>query len=110
MPSGYSVPLGTNAHWTDAMNRVSSDVPSTISGVDMGRKTSRLVAPRPRNEWRTSASAMSTPMVVAMSVDERRDEQAGEHGLAQARPAQRVQPGVDGEALPGQVGAPGRDR
>ena len=28
---------------------VSSEAPSTISGVDIGRKTSMFVAPRPRN-------------------------------------------------------------
>ena len=40
---------GTKAYWFVAMNRVSSDDPSTISGVDIGRKISRFVAPRPRN-------------------------------------------------------------
>ena len=30
-------------------NSVSSDAPSTISGVDIGRKISMFVAPRPRN-------------------------------------------------------------
>ena len=69
MPSGYNRPLGTKLHWVVVMNSVSSDVPSTISGVDIGRNTSRFVAARPRNEWRTRARAMSTPMVVAMRVE-----------------------------------------
>ena len=34
---------------------VSSEAPSTISGVDIGRKTSRFVAPRPRKSCRTIA-------------------------------------------------------
>ena len=39
-----------NGSWTDAMNVVRSDAPRTISGVDIGRKISRFVADRPRNE------------------------------------------------------------
>ena len=44
-----------------AMNSVSSEAPSTISGVDMGRKMSRFVAAAARNEWRTRASADEHP-------------------------------------------------
>ena len=47
---------------------VSSDAPRTISGVDMGRKTRRFVAPRPAKRWRTIASAMSVPSAVATTV------------------------------------------
>jgi hypothetical protein len=44
---------------------VSNEAPRTISGVDSGRKISRLVAPRPRNPYRTSARAISVPSAVA---------------------------------------------
>ena len=57
------------ANWFDAMNRVSSDAPRTISGVAIGRKISRFVDDRPRNRWRTRASAMSVPRTVAMIVE-----------------------------------------
>ena len=50
-------------------NSVSSDAPSTISGVDIGRKTSMFVAPRPRKRWRTIASASSVPSTVAAIVE-----------------------------------------
>ena len=51
------------------MNSVRSEAPSTISGVDIGRKISTFVAPRPRKSWRTSASAISVPSTVATSVE-----------------------------------------
>src|SRR5689334_1916493 len=44
---------------------VSSEAPSTISGVDSGRKMRMFVAPRPRKPYRTSASAISVPSTVA---------------------------------------------
>ena len=47
---------------------VSSEAPSTISGVDIGRKMSRFVEPRPRNWCRTSASAIIVPSTVATTV------------------------------------------
>ena len=47
---------------------VSSEAPSTISGVAIGRKTSMFVAPRPRNRWRTSAIAIKVPSAVATAV------------------------------------------
>ena len=61
----------TNPSWKTAdvlMNNVRSDAPSTISGVDIGRKTSRFVAPRPRKRCRTMARAMSVPRAVATIV------------------------------------------
>ena len=48
-PERVDVPAGTNAQLAVATKSVSSDVPSTISGVAIGRKISRFVAPRPRN-------------------------------------------------------------
>ena len=69
-PSGKNG-LGDERELVEAMNRVSSDAPSTISGVDIGRKMSRFVAARPRNPWRTRASAISVPRIVATIVDER---------------------------------------
>ena len=50
-------------------NSVKSDAPSTISGVDIGRKISMFVAPRPRNWCRTIASASSVPSAVATIVE-----------------------------------------
>ena len=46
-------------------NSVSSEAPSTISGVDSGRKMRMFVAPRPRKPYRTSASAIRVPRTVA---------------------------------------------
>ena len=43
MLSGKTTPSGMNGSWSDAMNVVRSDAPSTISGVDIGRKISRFV-------------------------------------------------------------------
>ncbi len=48
---------------------VRSDAPSTTSGVVIGRKMKRFVAPRPRKLYRTSASAISVPRIVATSAD-----------------------------------------
>ena len=48
---------------------VSSEAPSTISGVDIGRKISMFVAPRPRNWCRTIASASIVPRIVAAIVE-----------------------------------------
>src|SRR5262249_44471725 len=45
--------------------RVSSDAPSTISGVDSGRKIRMFVPPRPRKLYRTRARAISVPSAVA---------------------------------------------
>ena len=51
---------------TDMLRKsVSSEAPRTISGDDMGRKISRFVVPRPRNPYRTSASAIRVPSAVA---------------------------------------------
>ena len=50
-------------------NSVRSEAPSTISGVAMGRKISRFVAPRPRKRWRTIASATIVPRTVATIVE-----------------------------------------
>ena len=49
-------------------NSVRSEAPSTISGVDIGRKISRFVTPRPRKRCRTIASAISVPRTVATTV------------------------------------------
>ncbi len=51
------------------MNVVRSEAPSTISGVDIGRKISRFVDDRPVNWYRTRARAMSVPRMVATIVE-----------------------------------------
>ena len=84
---------------------VRSDAPSTISGVDIGRKTSRFVEPRPRK----------------LVPDERERDQRPEHGRDDARERARsgarsprsreardgvpVDPVVEREALPDVVEA-----
>src|SRR6476659_895903 len=54
-PSTLSKPTETNM--------ASSDDPITTSGVAIGRKITRFAAPRHRNEWRTSAKAISVPRI-----------------------------------------------
>ena len=49
-------------------NSASSEAPSTTSGVASGRKTNRSATLRPRNTYRTSASAMNVPSVTAITV------------------------------------------
>ena len=51
------------------MNSDSSEAPSTISGVASGRKMKKFVGARPRNWYRTSASAIIVPSAVAITVD-----------------------------------------
>ena len=48
--------------------RVSSEAPSTISGAAIGRKMRKLIGARPRNWCRTSASAISVPRAVAVTL------------------------------------------
>ena len=52
-------------------NSASSEEPSTISGVAIGRKTKRFAPARPRKRWRTIAKAISVPSRVATSVASR---------------------------------------
>ena len=46
------------------MNIDSSAAPMTISGEAIGRMISRFAALRPRNWWRTRASAIAVPIAV----------------------------------------------
>src|SRR5262245_11452599 len=52
-------------------NNASSDAPSTISGVAIGKKITRLVVDRPRNRCRTIANAIIVPSAVAITVASR---------------------------------------
>ena len=47
----------------------SSAAPITISGVAIGSTISRFAARRPKNRWRTSASAISVPIAVEITVE-----------------------------------------
>ena len=70
----WAMKIVPNPSWKTAVvlrKSVSSDAPSTISGVDIGRNTRRFVAPRPTKRWRTIASAMSVPSAVATIVASR---------------------------------------
>ena len=67
------------------MNVVSSEAPSTISGVDIGRKIRRFVRrPAAERVARRAPAPIIVPSVVATRVDSERDEQAVPHGLRQA--------------------------
>ena len=80
-------------------NCASSAAPSTTSGVDIGRKISRLVSARPRNRNRTSAIASSVPSTVAIERSRRTpDLQRVDERLAHLRRAARVLPVVEREA------------
>lgn len=51
------------------INMVNKDAPSTISGVAIGRKISRLVAARPLNLYLPNANAIKVPSTVAIKVE-----------------------------------------
>ena len=81
--------------------RRAATAPSTISGVAIGRKMSRFVAPRPRKRWRTSASAISVP---SAGRHDRRDQRRprATDSIASRMPEHGVpvEPVVEREALP----------
>ena len=50
-------------------NIVSKDAPSTISGVAIGKKISKLVVDRPANLYLPKAKAINVPKIVAKIVE-----------------------------------------
>jgi hypothetical protein len=81
-------PSGTPA----ATNSVSSEEPSTTSGVAIGSTTNPSTAPAPRSRYRAIANAISVPSTVAIPVTTRAISAlrataahipAGAHGSAQ---------------------------
>ena len=74
---------------------VSSEAPSTISGVESGRKIRMFVVARPRNAYRTSASAISAVVQVARA-------NGCTHTIVTSREdiAKRVREITDGKGVP----------
>ena len=84
-----------NGSAVDAMNVVSSDAPRTISGVDIGRKMSRLVPTRPAELIADQGQRDERPEDGRDDRRDERDDEAVADRLGQAGPAERIQPGVD---------------
>ena len=75
-------------------------MPSTISGVDIGRKINRLVDAATAEEWRTRARPIRTPRIVETIVARNAMIEAVEDRVREPGPAQRVEPRVEREAAP----------
>ena len=88
----------------------SSAAPMTTSGVAIGITIRKFAERRPKNWWRTSASAIIVPTMVEITVASTASLRLVSERFVEFRAAEGVRPVFEGEADPGVVVAALRDR